>query len=145
MSPKIVHAAYSVKDLNRSMDFYGKLGFHFAYDLKNDDGSIWLVYLVNEHHQFIELFPGREGNDKGKNETFFHLCYLVEDIETLGRKLQSEGVVLYEGPAFLGHVAPEPFVASLAKCNSKTFFLVDPDGNDIEIMEYTADSLQLAY
>jgi lactoylglutathione lyase/glyoxylase I family protein len=146
MNPKIIHAAYRVKDLNRSMEFYKKLGFNYAYDIKRDDGSVWLAYLANDAHQFIELFPGREGPDKATNETFFHVCYLVEGIQELGRRLQDEGITLYQGPAYLNNIAPVPFIGDqLAKCNSRAFFLIDPDGNDIEIMEYTPESLQLGY
>ena len=59
-----------------------------------------------------------------QGEDFFHLCYQADEIEAFGQKLQDDGIILYKGPAFLGNVAEKPFVAELARCNSKTFLLL---------------------
>ena len=145
MCPEIIHAAMKVKDLEASIKFYSLLGFKYAYDLKKDDGSIWLVYLANEHHQFIELFPGRDGGDKAVNQSYFHICYKVTGIAEFAHMLQDNGVTLFNGPAWVNNPWTTPYVPTKAKCNSYAFFIQDPDGNDIEVMEYTPESMQLAY
>lgn len=143
MNASIIHIAIRTKDYEKSLDFYcNKLGFKFLYSLYKDDKSLWLTYLKNENGQFIELFPEPD-MEISKNGSFFHFCLLVDDIEKAAHELQEKGVELWNGPSFLQDKTQIPYVATAAKCGSYAFFIDDPDGNSIEVMQYTSESMQI--
>jgi len=59
-----------------------------------------------------------------------HFAVEVDDLAAFEQELNSRGVA----PESAIHVGPD---------NTRQQWLVDPDGNRIELHEYTADSLQL--
>jgi len=57
----IAHVALRIADIDRSLDFYvGKLGFAEMFRLDRD-GRLWIVYLRITDTQYLELFPGGDG------------------------------------------------------------------------------------
>jgi lactoylglutathione lyase len=79
----IAHVALRVTDIDRSLDFYvGKLGYAEMFRLDRDD-RLWIVYLRITDTQYLELFPGGDGErapgpDRiGPN----HFCLEVDDID----------------------------------------------------------------
>ncbi|MDJ1637701.1 VOC family protein [Rhizobium rhizogenes] len=51
----IGHVAVSVKDIERSLDFYvNKLGFEEMFRLEQD-GRLWIVYLRITDTQYLEI------------------------------------------------------------------------------------------
>src|ERR1035438_5015232 len=58
----IAHAAIRVADLDRSRDFYGKLGFEEAFSMSQDGKPTQSFIKVNDL-QFIELYPQRQASD----------------------------------------------------------------------------------
>ena len=52
------HIALKVRDLQKSIDFYTKLGFPEFLRLNNDDGKPWIVYMKFADDLYLELFPG---------------------------------------------------------------------------------------
>ena len=90
----IGHVAVSVKDIERSMDFYvNKLGFDEMFRLERD-GRLWIVYLRITDTQFIELFPEGVGDSAPPfaNVGYNHLCLEVDDIDAAIAKLKERGV-----------------------------------------------------
>ena len=54
--PGIAHVAIRVSDLNRSLDFYQKLGFEQSFTFTKD-GVVTESFLKVNDQQFIEMYP----------------------------------------------------------------------------------------
>ena len=128
----IGHVAIRVSDLEQALGFYqGLLGLPEIFRLANDDGEPWLVYLKVNDDNFVELFPGggprpeAQGNPVG----YVHLCLHVDDMEETLAALTERGVDTSKGP-------------SKGKDGNWQYWLTDPDGNRIELMQLMPDSLQ---
>ena len=128
----IAHVAIRVKDIDRSLDFYvRKLGFKEMMRLDRD-GRLWLLYLRITDTQYLEIFPGGEGERAAGQDAvgYNHMCFQVPDIEQTVRELDAMGV---------------PMVRPMIKAidgNWQTW-IEDPDGHRIELMQMAADGLQL--
>lgn len=129
----LTHVAIKVADLDRTLDFYvNKLGFAEMLRLHKDDGDVWLVYLRITDDQFLEVFPGAEGdrapgwNANGMN----HLCLAIDDVNALVAELEAAGI---------------PLLLPLKRALDGNWqaWIEDPDGNRIELMQMDPDSLQL--
>ena len=128
----IGHVAIRVRDLEKALGFYqGLLGLPEIFRLANEDGEPWLVYLKVNDDNFVELFPGGsprpevEGNPVG----YVHLCLHVDDMEETLAELAERVVDTSKGP-------------SKGKDGNWQYWLTDPDGNRIELMQIMPDSLQ---
>jgi lactoylglutathione lyase len=127
------HVAIKVLDLDKSLDFYvNKLGFAEMMRLHNKDGSTWLVYLRITDTQYLEVFPGAEGdrapgwNANGMN----HMCLESDDVAALVKELEKVGIPLL-------------MPLKLALDGNWQAWIEDPDGNRIELMQMDKNSLQL--
>jgi lactoylglutathione lyase len=127
------HVAIKVKDVDRSLAFYvDKLGFPEMLRLHNDDGSLWLVYLRITDDQYLEVFPNAENdrapgwNANGVN----HICLTIGDLDAVIERLEAKGVAL---------LLPKKQGAD----GNVQAWIEDPDGNRIEMMQMTPESLQL--
>ena len=153
----IAHASYKVRDLEASLRFYcDGLGFRrkftipnraFIEMLKGQPGTEaqiarleplcdepWLTYLEVRPGQFLELFPAYgqlPDLDKGDDHIgYLHLSLEVPDLQAAKEELLSKGIALVSDIA-------------LGPDHTYQFWIADPDGNRIELMEYTARSLQV--
>lgn len=160
----ISHLALQVKDMDAMLRFYrDALGFRLVCDTTYDlalnqihkqipnahgeelaglkateeafaakAGQPWFVYLRMTDTQLLELFYADESFDPrcNKNCSYRHLSLEVEDIEGAKRSLLDAGVTL-KTDIYMG------------ADQTKTLWITDPEGNEIELMEYTPDSLQL--
>jgi len=128
MITQLGHVAFRVRDLDRSLDFYcRRLGLREAFRLHRKDGSLWIVYLYLGNGSFLELFPG--GESAGNSGSYQHLCLHVGDMEKTLRKLREAGYPI-EGSVRMG------------EDGNWQYWLEDPDGNRIELMQILPDSLQ---
>ena len=148
----IMHVSFFTDQLDEMIDFYtNKLGGKLKivtkaksyindidsnyYNLaKTDPEKIIIVYIELAPLQFVELFPKRETQDEheewNKREGYSHFSLLVEDIYKAKEELEAKNVAL-DTPISIG--------------NSKTYkmWIHDPDGNKIEVMQFTDESLQI--
>lgn len=130
MITQLGHVAYSVSNLDAALDFYCvKLGLSEAFRLFHDDGSPWIVYLLVGHGGFLELFPGGQPGAGRVEGSYRHLCLVVDDMAATLAELRARGMAL----------AGE---ANVGKDGNTQFWLTDPDGNRIELMQIAPDSLQ---
>lgn len=128
----IGHIAIKVSDLDRTLDFYvSKLEMPEMFRLNKDDGSPWLLYLRLTDEQYLEIFPGAEtdrapnANSNGLN----HMCWTVDDIDATVARIKAKGIELTSEIKLVGD-------------NNRQAWFEDPDGNRIELMEMSPDSLQ---
>ena len=126
----------------RELDRYREEGFV----LDRKPGDRWISYIKITPLEFIELYnvPYHGTNDP-KNQEFHHVTLLVEDIFEAAKTLEGKGVQLYKGPHWMNQPYTKPYAEAAEKelCGSYAFFVADPEGNDVELMQYTEDSLQL--
>lgn len=149
----IMHIAFFTDDMEAMLDFYvNRLGLKKKFTVKygaylhrddrpamqqiarQDPERIFNVYIEIAPGQFIELFPANEGQKPhtGWNEhrDYSHFALLVDDIFKTRAELVEAGIT------------PD---TDISKGPSETYkmWLHDPDGNKFEIMQYTADSIQI--
>ncbi len=155
----LAHVAFNVHDMEKALQFYCEgLGLEHAYTVLYDDiydrlmkdhapaealasvekmkGRPWHAYLKIADGQFLELFytyheeplPGDLSGKCG----YQHLCLEVADIHQAWEELTARGV--------------EPTSQIRRGIDrSYQFWVADPDGNRIEIMQYTPQSHQITY
>ncbi len=129
------HAAFRIRDLDRALDFYcGTLGLREAFRLDREgQPSPWIVYLHIAPNQFLELFPGGEGEVRPRSSAagYNHLCLVVDDLQTEAEKLAAHGITITSGP-------------KQGTDHNWQAWIDDPDGNPIELMQISPDSPQAA-
>jgi lactoylglutathione lyase len=128
----IGHVALKVADIGRSLAFYrDRLGFAEMMRLDRDDGSLWLVYLRITDTQFIELFPGGEGDraPDAERTAVNHFCLECNDLQQTANALRAAGVPLTVEP-------------KMGADNNWQCWVEDPDGNRIEFMQMAANAMQ---
>ena len=155
MVKMLAHLAFTVKDLESSLDFYvNKLGFKKSFEIirktdgtaereivrdssKRAYGDVFLIYVEAAPGQFIELFPAAPDAEKTAvipgNIGYSHFSLIVEDIHALRDELIAKGVKIDR---------------ELKKSSDGVtwqMWVNDPDGNAIEFMQYSADSVQVVY
>ena len=167
----ISHLAFKINDLDASLSFYcDVLGLKKKFSLTfgdlmqmieerynnrdaeaKKDGSeerysaminhfiqhkdeVWLIYLEISPNNFIELFPAEPGLPPAicddNHIGYTHLSLEVEDINEAYEEMVAAGV----------NITSE---VSLGIDFTYQFWLTDPDGNRIEMMQYTDRSMQL--
>lgn len=129
------HVAFRITDLDRALDFYcAKLGFREAFRLDREgEPSPWIVYLQVAPSQFLELFPGGEGEvpPRSRAAGYNHFCLVVDDLEATLQELKSKGVAIDGEPR-------------QGMDRNWQYWISDPDGNAIELMQIMPASPQAA-
>jgi lactoylglutathione lyase len=129
----IGHIAINAKDIEKSLDFYKRvLGLPEAFRLHNDDGSLWLVYVKTGPDDFLEIFGGASKGPERKNdqEGIKHYCLWVDDLSATLTDLEARGVSIDRSRVRVG------------RSGCRQYFVADPDGVQIELMELLSDSMQ---
>lgn len=128
----IGHNAFRVRDLEKSLQFYcGTLGFKEAFRLTNEKGEVWIVYLKIADNQFLELFPGGENTLQVPPNPigYAHFCLLVDDMAATLEELAGRGLKIEGSPR-------------KGQDGNWQYWITDPDGNRIELMQIMPDSPQ---
>lgn len=123
---KAIHSMIRVLDEARSLDFY-KTAFGLEVADRLDFENFTLVYLSNAESAFeLELTVNKgqeEPYDLGSG--YGHFAVLVEDLEAEHARFEAEGL----NPRKLVEFAPD------GKLVGKFFFVTDPDGYEIEVLQ----------
>lgn len=130
----IGHVAFRITDLEQSLDFYcNKLGFREAFRLEREgEFSPWIVYIQVAPGHFIELFPGAQGENKSRGPVGYnHFCLLVDDLQVTLQELAARGLPITGQP-------------TRGMDKNWQYWINDPDGNAIELMQITSESPQAA-
>lgn len=127
---RLGHTAFVTSDMERSLHFYcDLLGFTKAFEIHDEVGNPWIVYLQVSDFQFVELFYGgktsviRESGQIG----YDHMCFEVDDIMATAEHLRACEIAL--------DVEPKQGLDLNYQC-----WVRDPDGNRIEFMQLHPDS-----
>ncbi|MCQ2465900.1 MAG: VOC family protein [Clostridia bacterium] len=129
------HCAFTVKDMEKTIAFYeNSLGFKKAFDIPNEKGEPWIVYMYAGGTQFVELFYGAT-NDipySDLNAGFFHLCIEVDDIQDAWKRIVETG-------------APQDDAPKQGGDGNWQCWTHDPDGVKLELMQIGETSLQMEF
>jgi catechol 2,3-dioxygenase-like lactoylglutathione lyase family enzyme len=132
MMTGLAHVCFNVGDLERSIAFYrDKLGLRPAFEFTRATGEKFGQYLHVGGRTFLELFQGGETEPAGERQSYRHLCLEVDDLAATARELRAAGV--------------EVSKVQTGSDRSLQAWLADPDGNRIELHQYTAESKQGPY
>lgn len=122
----ISHAAFYVSDMAKARAFYeGFLGYQSPFSIPRKDPAEQLVWIKINDRQTVELFPGSEVSPE--TDRLYHIAIETDDAEAMRLYLQSKGVAV-------------PPKTAIGKIGNKNYFVKDPNGNTVEIVEYLPDS-----
>ena len=127
----VAHIGLRTDDMAAARKFYtGILGFAEPFSLdkpKEEGGGLLLTYFKVNDHQYIEVFPELKNP---KQDRLSHISFETTDAQQLRAYLESRGVKV---PQKL-----EPMLDG-----NLGFDVMDPDGHDVEFVEFRPGSLHL--
>src|ERR1700677_1255675 len=117
------HLALYVHDMEKTRAFYKDfLGFAEPYSLTNKDGSLRLTWIKINDRQLIQLFPDQHP----LSDRLYHVALETDDALAMRNYLAARGVTV---PAKVGK----------GKIGNLNYFINDPDGHIVEIVQYAPD------
>ena len=131
------HVGMQFSNAEPTLHFYvDQLGLTEAFRLNRPDGSAGLIYLrVADTGSFIELFHRRDTSAPPATTTGYHVCLVVKDLQATLHALKERGFALPD----------DAFDKAKRDHADHTLWykIQDPDGNNIELMQYLPNALQL--
>lgn len=129
---KYLHTMIRVVDLEKSIHFYTQgLGFEVVSRSDYEKDRFTLVFLKSksdggERPPMIELTHNWDTKSYTRGDAFGHVAYRVDSIDAVQAQLKQHGYDLSWGPG----LTPNG--------KTKMAFVDDPDGYEIELLEYRA-------
>ncbi|MDU9005607.1 VOC family protein [Sedimentitalea todarodis] len=123
---KLVHSMIRVLDETRSLDFYARaFGLEVADRL--DFEGFTLVYLSNPENTFeLELTINKDQTDPyDLGNGYGHIAFVVDDLDAEHTRFEAAGFSLRKIVDFQQE----------GKRLARFFFVQDPDGYEIEVMQ----------
>jgi catechol 2,3-dioxygenase-like lactoylglutathione lyase family enzyme len=139
MIRQLAHLNFFTNDLSKIIDFYvNKLGMQVKFTLNNKEGVPFGYYFECGNSTFLEFFDqnlavqewGGKVDVLTAGTRYKHFCLEVTGLDAYCEKLRDKGVAVTE--------------ITTGMDNSRQAWVTDPNGNAIELMEYSPISLQLA-
>ncbi len=140
MIKRLGHICFRTDQMQKMVEFYkDTLGLKVKFDFKSDKGKVFGYYFELGNMSFLEIFDNKGatevwGGDHTPlategNPHYQHFCLEVNNLEQVVVALQAKSVAVDNIRVGMDH--------------SKQAWLKDPDGNAIELMEYTPQSWQV--
>jgi lactoylglutathione lyase len=130
MIRRIDHTTITVSDIGRSVEFYTRLlGFTVDHEMFLPESHLHIVFL-RLGDSILELFDvgqvvGTMMSEVNEIVGYKHICLAVDSVDAEFARLVQAGVKFRLEPSDVQHV--------------RIAFLKDPDGLDIELLEYLPD------
>ncbi len=136
----LAHLCFHTDNVDAMVRFYNEgLGLPIKFTMNMDDGAILGYYFACGDTTFIEIFNqamavkkwGGQMIELTQNSTnpYKHFCLEVTGLEELKAALEARGIEVTPIRTGMDH--------------SRQAWIKDPDGNRIELMEYTAENRQI--
>jgi lactoylglutathione lyase len=121
--PELIHTCYRIGNIDRSVAFYGALGFEERRRMDLPDGAINVFMGIPGDGDRLELTwnPGVESYDLGTG--YNHIALTVPSLEETLAELEQSGI------------SPEKPPYRVGGNGSLICFVRDPDGYRIELIE----------
>ena len=138
MITQLAHLNLFTDRYQEMLKFYSDaLGLKVQFTLDNNEGVPFGWYLACGKMTFIEIFDqagavhqwGGKVTELQHGSKYRHLCFEVNGLEAYREMLIEKGIPVS--------------AITVGMDNSKQAWIRDPDGNDIELMEYTPLSFQI--
>jgi lactoylglutathione lyase len=140
MIQRLAHLCFKTDRLDRMIHFYrDQLGLRIKFTLNDAEGSAFGYYFACGGRTFVELFDqkgaarqwggGVVALTTPPDATYQHFCLEVKNLAAFRRRLVARRLAVT--------------AITTGMDGSRQCWLKDPDGNSIELMEYTPQSLQL--
>ncbi len=128
---QIGHTCIRVQDIDKTVAFYGEfLGMPIAERRSNEAGTTMVA--LGSQHNYLEVFPVRAGAEVEHSAPaalrLNHFCLWVEDLEGIERRAAAAGNPLLN---------PIGRNANWVGAAIKVGWILDPDGNRVELLEWT--------
>jgi len=148
----LFHVTLFANDIRRSLDFYNKLGFETLFDVRmSPKDEPWNYYLRIAHEQYLEIqtvagaapspHPAPSRVRKCPDQSLWHFALQTENIDLTIKKLIENSITVWKDPERTGIVKDMSDVFH-AEDGCLIVWLIDPDGNPIEVMEQVGQTLQ---
>lgn len=138
MIRQLAHACFYTDHVDAMVHFYRDLlGLPLKFTMADKAGQTMGYYVECGQSTFIEIFNqtlavqewGGQVDALKPGGTYRHLCFEVTGLDDLRQGLLGRGLTVTPITMGIDH--------------SRQAWITDPDGNAIELMEYTYHSLQL--
>jgi lactoylglutathione lyase len=124
---KTLHLGLRVADLDRSLAFYAALGYETVGDVPSTDlGHLTMLKLPGDEYVAIELVHDPERDAVTTDTRLSHLVIQVDAMDVTLAELAGRGIDA-EAPT-----SPD------GTDDFSTTWIVDPDGNRIELVQWPA-------
>lgn len=151
----LFHVTLFVNDIEKSLEFYNKLGFELLFSMSDKPGDKpWNYYLRIAHYQFLELqttagvapapHPSPEKVVRHADSSMWHYALQTENLGSTVRSLTDAGITVWKDPEKSGIITDISTIEPSAD-GCLVAWLIDPDENPIEIMEQVGETLQRKY
>jgi lactoylglutathione lyase len=125
---RTLHLGLRVADLDRSLAFYTAVGYEVVGEVPETDlGHLTMLKLPRDEFVTIELVHDPNGAPPGTDTRLSHLVIQVDSMDVTLTELAGSGIVA-EAPT-----SPD------GSDDFRTTWIVDPDGNRIELVQWPAD------
>lgn len=121
---KFLHTRIRVKDLDKSIDFYCKLGYQEAERKDSPQGNRLAFLELPGNSVFLELCYSPDYMETCP-EDLMHTCVGVPDIIDYCDQLEKAGIEIW----------PDAWREKFSAGDRKMAFVTDPDGYEVEILE----------
>ncbi len=97
---KYLHTMVRVTDIDRSLDFYKKLGLKEVRRMERPEGRFTLIFLAapGDERAQVELTYNWDPETYGEGRNFGHLAYEVDNIYEVCQSLMDGGVTINRPP-----------------------------------------------
>lgn len=121
---RFLHTRFRVSDLNRTIEFYKKLGFQASEKRTSPQGNQILFLTLPGNDHALEI-TWSENYKVQVPEDLVHTAIGVQDIIATCDQLESQGIDIW----------PNGWREKFSKGGMKMAFITDPDGYEVEILE----------
>ena len=120
---ELIHTCYRVLDLERSVDFYERLGFEEVRRMPiGDDATNCFMGLPGDGAR-LELTLNQDGRTYEMGTAYGHIALAVDDLDGTLARLGEQGI------------EPERAPYTVREGGSRLCFVRDPDDYRIELIE----------
>ena len=144
MIKQIAHLCFKTSQLDRMTAFYRDgLGATVKFNYRRSDGTVIGAYFSFGERTFLEVFDHADAHRRSKSSKplesledprdswlarYNHFCFETENLDAYVSLLESRQITVTG--------------RKVGNDRSKQAWIKDPDGNLIELQEYTAESRQ---
>jgi lactoylglutathione lyase len=127
---RTLHLGLRVADLERSLGFYGALGYEVIGSVHATSlGDLTMIKLPDDPFVAIELVSGSSSpSASGGGDRLSHLVIKVDSMDTVLSELAAAGIHPDEAPG-----SPD------GSNEFRTAWITDPDGTRIELVQWPPD------